>query len=153
MIWNLKGNLLESDVDIICHQVNCQGVMGAGLAKQIKEKYPRVYADYKWLCESVPPEELLGDVQVVRCGGKKYVANIFGQLSYGRDRVHTDYQALESALQLLFKFIREDDSLKDLSVGFPKGMGSGLAGGDWNRVMEIISKTAGDLTVYIYEYK
>jgi len=126
--------------------------MGAGLAKQIKEKYPKVYTDYKWLCESASPGELLGDVQVVRYGDKKYVANIFGQLGYGRDRVHTDYQALENALQLLFKFIGEDDKLKDLGVGFPKGMGSGLAGGDWNKVMGIISKTAGDFTVYIYIY-
>ena len=25
---------------VVCHQVNCMCVMGAGLAKQVKEKFP-----------------------------------------------------------------------------------------------------------------
>ena len=29
------GNLLESDCDYICHQVNCQGKMNSGIAKSI----------------------------------------------------------------------------------------------------------------------
>ena len=32
------GNLLDAPVDYICHQVNCQGRMGSGIAKQIKAK-------------------------------------------------------------------------------------------------------------------
>ena len=34
----VKGNLLEADVDVIMHQVNCKGVMGAGVARQIRQK-------------------------------------------------------------------------------------------------------------------
>lgn len=41
----VNGNILtfpERDEDtIICHQVNCKGVMGAGLAKQIRDKLKR----------------------------------------------------------------------------------------------------------------
>lgn len=37
-----NGDILKSKADIICQQVNCKGAMGAGLAKQIKEKYPKV---------------------------------------------------------------------------------------------------------------
>lgn len=37
----LEGNLLDAPFQFIAHQVNCRGVMGAGLAKQIKQKYPR----------------------------------------------------------------------------------------------------------------
>lgn len=28
-----NGNLLNTNINIIAHQVNCQGVMGAGVAK------------------------------------------------------------------------------------------------------------------------
>lgn len=28
-----KGDLLKSPCNMICHQVNCQGVMGDGIAK------------------------------------------------------------------------------------------------------------------------
>ena len=46
MINIVKGNILNATEDIICQQVNCKGVMGAGLAKQIKEKYPEVFESY-----------------------------------------------------------------------------------------------------------
>lgn len=39
----IEGNLLDSTTDIICHQVNCQGKMSSGVAKAIREKYPKVY--------------------------------------------------------------------------------------------------------------
>ena len=46
MIHHVKGNLLDSNCDYICHQVNCQGVMNSGVAKQIREKWPEVYESY-----------------------------------------------------------------------------------------------------------
>lgn len=30
MIKTIEGNILDAEEDIICHQVNCKGVMGAG---------------------------------------------------------------------------------------------------------------------------
>ena len=39
MIKIVKSNILDATEDIICHQTNCFGIMGSGLAKQIKEKY------------------------------------------------------------------------------------------------------------------
>ncbi len=35
MVKIVKGNILNATEDIICQQVNCMGIMGAGLAKQI----------------------------------------------------------------------------------------------------------------------
>ena len=45
MEW-VKGDLLEANLDYYCHQVNCQGKMGSGIAKSIKEKWPIVYKEY-----------------------------------------------------------------------------------------------------------
>ena len=42
----LKGNLLnsfEKDFNVILHGCNCFSTMGAGIAKQIAEKYPEAY--------------------------------------------------------------------------------------------------------------
>ena len=38
MIIDKIGDILHTEADVICHQVNCKGVMGAGLAKQIRKK-------------------------------------------------------------------------------------------------------------------
>lgn len=51
MIIYKDGDILTSTADVICHQVNCKGVMGAGLAKQIKQKYPAVFKLYKKRCD------------------------------------------------------------------------------------------------------
>ena len=45
-----EGNLLDAQTDVIAHQVNCQGVMGSGVAKQIRDKWPRVYDSYVTYC-------------------------------------------------------------------------------------------------------
>ena len=47
MVKVVYGNLLDSSAKYICHQVNCKGVMGSGVAKQIKEKWPSVFRRYK----------------------------------------------------------------------------------------------------------
>ena len=62
MVNYVKGNLLDSDCDYICHQVNCQGVMGSGIARQIRERWPRVYDGYKNFCKYVGSDSLLGKV-------------------------------------------------------------------------------------------
>ena len=52
MIRMYDGDLIkDSSVDVICHQVNCQQVMGAGIAKQIHAMFPRVFDQYKAYCQ------------------------------------------------------------------------------------------------------
>jgi O-acetyl-ADP-ribose deacetylase (regulator of RNase III) len=46
----VNGDLLTTPINIIAHQVNCMGVMGAGLALQIKNKFEWAYQDY---CEAL----------------------------------------------------------------------------------------------------
>lgn len=47
MLKHIKGDIFESGAQVILHQVNCQGVMGSGVAKQVREKYPIVFEYYK----------------------------------------------------------------------------------------------------------
>ena len=44
------GNLLNAPQKVIAHQVNCQGKMGSGVAKVIRDKYPKVYETYLNTC-------------------------------------------------------------------------------------------------------
>lgn len=47
MIKHVKCDIFESDADVICHQVNWQGVMDSGVAKQVRERYPNAFEEYK----------------------------------------------------------------------------------------------------------
>jgi len=143
------GDLLEAEENILVHQTNCQGVMGSGIAVQIKEKYPIAYEEYVQLCSNYynDKERLLGKAHVVSDGGK-YVANVFGQLSYGRDSIrYTNYHALEEGLKKIAGMAKGEG----LSVAIPYAIGCGLGGGRWGIVYKIIEKIFEDCEVTIYK--
>lgn len=123
---------------IICHQVNCKGVMGAGLAKQIKDKYPEVFKQYHTYCQSSlnykKSSDMLGDVlfSYIDVNRRNIIANIFAQDGYGKDKQYTDYIALQIAFRRL-AYCVEDEVIR-----IPFKMGCGLGGGDWNTVCKII---------------
>ena len=136
----INGDILESNCNIICHQVNCRGVMGKGLAKQIKYKYPNVYNKYVSYCNQ---NNILGTVLYVYIGNGQYIANLFGQNDYGMNTRKTDYNALEKCFQTIANHARE----KHLSVAIPYNIGCGLGGGNWPIVLNIISKRFKDRSI------
>ena len=50
MIFYVKGDLLQSCADVLVNEVDCEGVMGKGLALQFKRKFPESYNDYRNAC-------------------------------------------------------------------------------------------------------
>lgn len=131
----IKKDILSVTQGIIVQQVNCKGVMGAGLALQIRNKYPVVYEKYKITCNKFKPEELLGKVQLIKVAPNLYVANFFAQLDYGRDKCQTDYDAFESCLDKLREKLYD---APNIPVYFPHKIGCGLAGGNWEEIEELI---------------
>lgn len=154
MIQHIKCDIFESGADVICHQVNCQGVMGSGIARQVREKYPNVYESYKAYCENKRPEDLLGRAMFVGVDDEQLagIANIFGQLSYGYDgKCYTDYDALKRAFVELNQFIYIYFDYYPV-VAFPYKFGCARGGGDWNIVYKLIKETFKDCIVLICEY-
>ena len=157
MIEFVEGDIFEVEGDIICQQVNCLGIMGAGLAKKIRMKYPNVYKEYKEICDNQKtfPDELLGVCHIsdIDDGKHKCVANLFGQYDiYPRNVIHTNYEALRIALENVYYYAK-DECLKTVLV--PDMIGCGLAGGNRDVVLEIIKKifeNDSKITVKIVKY-
>jgi len=142
----IDRNLLEITEGIIGHQVNCLGFMGAGLALQIRGKYPRVYRRYRQYCDlhESYPAPLLGTVQPVWADEtrKLLVLNLFGQFNVSRSGgVNTDYKALD-AIATKLKLRQERGELG--LIHLPHGMGCGLGGGDWATVDRIFRNVRGN---------
>lgn len=153
MINHVNGDIFKSDADIIIHQVNCQGVMGSGVAKQVKDKYPNVYSSYRVMCESRTSQELLGNVLLVNTleyisNGKRIrmIANFFSQDNYGNNGVFTDYNAFRECLEYM------RDEYNNYSMAIPYLIGCRRGGGDWDIVYKMIEDILGDCEVTIYEY-
>ena len=145
MIENITGNVLDyvGKNSIVCHQTNCRGVMGSGLAKQIRAKYQSVYLKYWSLCNMSKPTDLLGTVQIVETNDGIRIANCFGQDGYGRYKIYTSYEALESCFKYIKHYAEKSENNVNV-IAFPYGIGCGLAGGDWNIVSAMIEKVFAD---------
>lgn len=149
-----KGNLFTTDADIIIHGCNCQGVMGSGVAKQIKEKYPEAYAEYKRQEKRCGLK--VGDIsKFVNSTDGKIIINAMTQYNYGRDnQIYADYNGIRSCLRKISNEINFRKTifniLENPTLAMPK-IGCGLGGGDWNIVSKIIEEELVDFEVEIWE--
>ena len=151
-IKHITGNVLDSDAPIIAHQVNCMGVMGAGVAKCIREKYPDIMADYTRWCRAFPSQKLLGKVQDFFIDEDKnhIVANCFAQDKTGSGRM-TNYEAFYTCLENL-KYVVDYYDLEH-RIAFPYKIGCGLGGGDWDVILAMIKSVFGhdgDYTIELW---
>lgn len=122
----IHADALTVDADVIVHQTNCKGVMGAGIAKQVRDQFPDVFKKYKALCDKYRYHtyELLGACQFVEENGKT-ICNAFGQDGFNKPGCNTDYIALRECLKKIAKRYSEK------TVALPYKIGCGLARGDW----------------------
>ena len=157
------GDLLDAPVDYICHQVNCQGRMGSGIARQIRERWPVVYEQYmaginerrqkveelcgQWESQIDVSETLLGHGQNIPVSDSLTVINMFSQQYYGYDgKKYTSYDAFWDCLQGIALTVP-----KGSKIGFPERIGCGLGGANWDVIRTMIEQVlAEDFEVYIY---
>lgn len=163
MVQYKIGNLLDAPVDYICQQVNCQGRMSSGIAKQIKERWPIVYksymSGYKDMEDKINKnygnfenpldvsEILLGHLQQVKVSNTQTVINMFSQQYYGYDgKRYTSYDAFWTCLEGIKLTVP-----KGSKIGFPYRIGCGLGGANWQVISTMIEEVLSmDFDVYIY---
>jgi hypothetical protein len=142
MLKQIEGDLLAQPRGLLAHQVNLAGVMGHGLARQIRDKWPQVYAAYH------AHDHKLGQCFLVEVQPELYVANLYGQLGLGIHGRKTHYGYLAQALQSLHFCGRG----ADLPIFIPWHMSSDLAGGGdpegtWAVVEELIMVLVPEATI------
>ena len=148
-----EGNVFDSDADIICHQVNCQGVMGSGVAKEVRERYPYVFREYKLECDRAKdcPAKLLGKVQILAVDENdktRWIVNCFGQEKYGYDGAqYTSVGALTEAFQKVTTFVRNSS----MSIAMPYKIGCCRGGANWDTVKKIIEDTFQGVDVELWK--
>ena len=124
-LFGIKGG-------IICQQVNCQNVMGAGLAKAIYEQFPIVKQDYHKAFKFFSKNEIFGKYHLVKISSGLYVANIYTQFKYGNSNktgiVYTDDKKLIRAIKNI------SEKYAQYNIYIPEKIGCGLAGGNWELI-------------------
>lgn len=148
MIDIIEGDLLQSNANLILHQVNCQGKMNSGVAKQIRNKYPVVYEDYMRHYEST--KDLLGKISISKIGEDRYVVNMFSQDKYGYDgQRYTSYEAIYTCLEKVAKLAEN----KGFTVALPYKIGSDRGGANWNIIYTMVNELFNKEQIKIYKFK
>ena len=145
-IFYIDGDIFSTDAPFVMHQVNAQGVMGAGIAKRVREDISeKDFLLYKNNCK-------LGEVIItpsISHSERKYL-NVVGQEQYGRNPnvVYTNYDALKKAFEWISKEIKPNTK-----IAIPYKMGAGLANGDWDIILELIKTYLKNFYIFIYHFK
>lgn len=162
MIIYKTGNLLDAEEQIIVHGCNAQGVMRSGVAKAIREKYPRAFEEYENTFILQKKKLLVGQViwsfpdgefEIFPGNGKHIIANGITQQFYGYEGArYVSYAAIEMVFDNVKKMVEkmEKEFGSAPTVAIPR-IGAGLGGGNWDEIAAIIEKAMGEHTVVVYD--
>ena len=165
MINIYNGSILNAKTDFIMHQVNCQSVMGSGVAKVLRDFDEGIFTHYKAVSEhrklhNIP---LLGDNDyywIMNHNNQQCIVSMFAQDKYGYDgNQYTDYEAFRTCLRQ-FKaswsaWVEDIDKnnnkiLRRTSVALPYNIGCGRGGGDWEEIYLVIKEELIDYDVELW---
>lgn len=153
----IDGNLLDfpEDINFIAHSCNTHNVMGAGIARQIKDRYPSSFeVDCKAMYEN---DNQLGWYSFAWTDAtqSKGIYNMYTQNSIGKGR-EVNYEGFYNALCNVADHIEWQDKHDSTtsSLGLPWGISCGLAGGSWGIIFAIINEILVDrkFKTYIVKY-
>lgn len=145
MLSTKVGCLIEAaknrEIDYLIHGANCLSTMGAGVAKLIKQEFPKAFLvdqnDYR------SPIEKIGSYSSVFLSGLTII-NLYTQYDYGGKRPF-EYGSLKRSLDEICR----DFSFTGKTIGLPE-IGCGLGGASRDLVLEILEDytTEGSWTIY-----
>lgn len=131
MLQFLEIDIFAANCEAIVNPINCVGVMGGGLAKVFKNRYPDMFIEYEALCKrnGIKP----GSLHVWRnpLNNPKWVVNFPTKDDWKNP---SELKYISDGLVALRSFITGN---KVKSIAIP-ALGCGLGGLDWNVVKKII---------------
>lgn len=151
----VKGSVVDATESIIAQGCNAQGVMGSGVAKAIREKWPEVFPRYRVFIAEIRasgrnPLGCTNFANVDPYGDDKMIVNMITQEFYGRDgKQYVDYDAVRKCMNLLNRRVGMF-STSPHRVAMPK-IGAGLGGGDWEIISLIIEAESTNFQPVVYE--
>jgi O-acetyl-ADP-ribose deacetylase (regulator of RNase III) len=145
MLIYTKGDMFESEADILVCPVNCVGTMGKGLALQFKERFPELDAKYQAVLRS--GDLYINHPCVVRANGQRVC--LFPTKWHWREPSRIEW-VVRGMNQFWWGYVSDADM--DLTVAMPK-LGCGLGGLTWGDVKAVLDQydVFYGARIYIYE--
>jgi len=128
----IQKDITEITNGVIVHGCNAKGVMGSGVAKAIKKKWPGAYMAYRTVY--IEDGLFLGDTIWYQANENLFVVNAITQETYGTDgKVYANIDAIDNVLYNIISAVRGTDLQNKIYMPM---IGCGLGGLDWNDAVE-----------------
>lgn len=139
MICQISADIFSLDVQALVNPVNCVGVMGKGLAKAFKERFPENFKLYQQACST-------GQMQIGKLlvtGSQPLIINLPTKQHWrSKSKLEDVAQGIKSLVVCLEK-------QHITSVAIPK-LGCGLGGLDYDEVLPVLKQHLEPLATKCY---
>lgn len=137
-----KGDIFKSKAQVIVNTVNCQGVMGKGLALAFKQRYPDMFTVYQQECQT--GKLRIGRPTLYR-DSTPWILNFPTKDSW---KANSKMEYLEKGLKYFVAHYKEAGIT---SIAFPK-LGTQNGKLSWQEVGPLMVKYLSKLDINIYIY-
>lgn len=145
MLTYRRTSVMDSPAQTLVNTVNCVGVMGKGIAKAFRERYPAMFEAYKRLCDN----KLLQPGILWLWQGEDHSVLNFPTKVHWRSPSRIEW--IEQGLQ---KFVASYEARGITSISFPR-LGCGNGGLDWAEVRPLMERYLAPLPIdiFIHDYE
>lgn len=144
----------DEGYDVFMANTNCHCAFYDPIHQKIQKLLPELHmVDQQTF--SMKPEKKLGSYTTYSFGDPTdefpIAVNLYGQLNFGIGKRHINYAALTCSLLNACGFILDGvDKARVVRVCLPR-IGSGLAGGDWEIIKEILEFCPDQIEFTVFE--
>lgn len=146
MIKIIKGNIFNTKCQVLVNTVNCEGIMGKGMALESKYRFPEMYDNYENCCKQ---GQLKPGMLILWQKSNPWILNFPTKVLWKND------SKIEYINQGLNKFIEIYESKNITSIAFPM-LGASLGGLQENVVEDVmvkyLKKIEDKIEIEIYKY-
>jgi O-acetyl-ADP-ribose deacetylase (regulator of RNase III) len=143
MITYMESSVFDSPAQTLVNTVNTVGVMGKGIAKEFKVRYPRMYVEYRALCDR--QQLKIGQLHLWR-SDTRWVLNFPTKSTW---KLPSKIEYIEAGLS---KFVQSYKALGISSASFPP-LGCGNGNLNWADVKPLMEAYLArvDIPIYIHD--
>lgn len=147
-IIEATGSIFDCPATVLVSPVNCEGTMGAGLAREFARRYPDVEQAYIKHCRN--GQVVIGHVNLYPVGNRTRVVACFPTKYKWKEPSRIEY--IIGGLRSLVSKLDDNIGGHNDSIAIP-ALGCGLGGLSWSEVKPLIVQAFAqipDVTVYIF---
>ena len=143
---NKTGDLFTTENKALLHGVNTHGVMGSGIALPFKNKFPKMYEEYREYCKqgSLEPGSYMG---YVIPEGEGYTGIIYNAATQDAPGPNARYEWIDSSVRAVsaFQLLMSEFYPSAISpvISMPR-IGCGIGGLEWEKVEQILLEIEKD---------